>query len=464
MKKIYITILTSLLIPTASFAALGDFTFDSNVDLTLNGVTIDVSGSGFTADRIEVSANSFDIGISAGGGFEVTSSDRRKITATVVGSLETGFSCTSSNSKMTVSNPGNAPFATTTLSVSSDTCATEGGSSSSGGGGGGGGGSAPSVPAQTQVATPAVPAVPTVSPAVPAVPSAAAQPSAVAVAVSPAFNRSLTIGSKGEDVKRLQQLLNSDSDTVIAASGVGSPGNESEYFGSLSEKAVQKFQAKYGLAKAGDAGYGYVGPKTRAKLAEVFVKSAAAAPELPVVPAVPSPVAAAVSPVFNRALTIGSKGEDVKRIQQLLNSDPDTMIASSGVGSAGNETEYFGSLSEKAVQKFQVKYDVAKAGDAGYGFVGPKTRAKLAEVFGESAAVPAAPAAPAVTPEVTPAPAVTPAPTPAPAAPAPVPFWLQLTPATPGSANVYTPPPAPEPTAPQSGDVLPWMQGMVPAN
>ncbi|MBU1092004.1 peptidoglycan-binding protein, partial [Patescibacteria group bacterium] len=53
-------------------------------------------------------------------------------------------------------------------------------------------------------------------------------------------------------------------------SGVGSPGNETEYFGSLTEKAVQKFQEKHGIAKKGDSGYGYVGPKTRAKIAEVF--------------------------------------------------------------------------------------------------------------------------------------------------------------------------------------------------
>ena len=76
-------------------------------------------------------------------------------------------------------------------------------------------------------------------------------------------------------------------------------------------------------------------------------------------------------------------GSDVKRLQQLLNSDSDTKIAESGIGSFGNETEYFGSLTEKAVQKFQTKYNIAKSGDSGYGYVGPKTRAKLNEVFGQ---------------------------------------------------------------------------------
>ena len=71
-------------------------------------------------------------------------------------------------------------------------------------------------------------------------------------------------------MKRLQQLLNSDSDTRVASTGAGSPGSESQFFGALTEKAVQKFQVKYGIAKAGEPGYGSVGPKTRAKLKEVF--------------------------------------------------------------------------------------------------------------------------------------------------------------------------------------------------
>lgn len=65
-------------------------------------------------------------------------------------------------------------------------------------------------------------------------------------------------------------------------------------------------------------------------------------------------------------------------LQKILNRDPDTMIAVSGSGSSGFETSYFGNLTMLAVEKFQVKYGIAKAGDPGYGFVGPKTRAKLA--------------------------------------------------------------------------------------
>jgi hypothetical protein len=76
------------------------------------------------------------------------------------------------------------------------------------------------------------------------------------------FNANLTVGSTGTDVMNLQKVLNSSSDTRVAASGVGSPGSESSYFGALTKAAVIKFQNKFGITPAA----GYVGPITRAKL------------------------------------------------------------------------------------------------------------------------------------------------------------------------------------------------------
>lgn len=76
------------------------------------------------------------------------------------------------------------------------------------------------------------------------------------------FNANLTMGNTGADVMNLQKVLNSSADTQVAASGVGSAGNESSYFGALTKAAVIKFQKKYGITPA----VGYVGAITRAKL------------------------------------------------------------------------------------------------------------------------------------------------------------------------------------------------------
>lgn len=79
----------------------------------------------------------------------------------------------------------------------------------------------------------------------------------------------LTTGSAGADVLALQKFLNSDSATQIASSGIGSAGNETDNFGSLTKSAVAKFQNKYAsevLAPVGlSAGTGYFGASSRVK-------------------------------------------------------------------------------------------------------------------------------------------------------------------------------------------------------
>jgi len=76
------------------------------------------------------------------------------------------------------------------------------------------------------------------------------------------LTRDLERGMTGSDVLALQVFLNTHGFTV-AASGDGSLGHETDYFGPATTAAVAKYQAAHAIAPA----VGYVGPLTRASLA-----------------------------------------------------------------------------------------------------------------------------------------------------------------------------------------------------
>lgn len=59
------------------------------------------------------------------------------------------------------------------------------------------------------------------------------------------FTRNLQKGSSGQDVLVLQKILNQDSRTQIAKSGVGSKGQETRLFGEKTRDALKKFQALF---------------------------------------------------------------------------------------------------------------------------------------------------------------------------------------------------------------------------
>jgi PKD repeat protein len=84
-------------------------------------------------------------------------------------------------------------------------------------------------------------------------------------------------------------------------------------------------------------------------------------------------VSSAACPLIGRVLKLGSTGDDVTRLQKFLAQDyaiyPEALI-----------TGYYGSLTEAAVKRWQVKYNIVSSGTAestGYGVTGPRTAAAI---------------------------------------------------------------------------------------
>lgn len=81
-----------------------------------------------------------------------------------------------------------------------------------------------------------------------------------------------------------------------------------------------------------------------------------------------SPSTVTVPFAFKTSLKMGVTSEDVTSLQKFLVSTG-LLTMPSGVSMG-----YYGALTAKAVGDFQVKYGIAKKGEAGFGVFGPKTR------------------------------------------------------------------------------------------
>ena len=101
------------------------------------------------------------------------------------------------------------------------------------------------------------------------------------------FTRNLTVGATGSDVKCLQVLLNTNGFT-LAATGAGSPGMETSYFGPITLAAVKAFQAAKGWTPANQ-----VGPLTRGALNALIGTPGGVTPPVVVIPT--GPVSATLS-------------------------------------------------------------------------------------------------------------------------------------------------------------------------
>jgi len=184
-------------------------------------------------------------------------------------------------------------------------------------------------------------------------------------AVKLAILRNLSVGSTGEDVKTLQELL--------VKEGVYPAGLITGYFGELTKQAVIRFQEKYASEILSPLGFrkgtGFVGPSTRKKMNELIGLPPQEKPVLP--------PGQALKVQILRNLAQGISGDDVKALQELLLKE--------GVYPEGLITGYFGELTRRAVIRFQEKYlneILVPAGlTRGTGFVGPSTRKKIDELL-----------------------------------------------------------------------------------
>ncbi|PCI30548.1 hypothetical protein COB52_01455 [Candidatus Kaiserbacteria bacterium] len=351
-----IAIAIASVLPYTAQAAYDDVKITTDVTISVNSVSMTIYGSTATIESLAVGASTFSFDLVEGSFLRVTSSGRKVMASNAAKSYVGTDVCSSTESILEhfIDSGSGGDSVTVTITPSASTCVGSAQSSSVVGGGGiiSNSSASASAPVSAPVYTPATTNV--VTPAAP---------------TTYVWSRSLDIGAKGNDVMELQKFLNSNGFSVTA-SGAGSQGNETTYFGSATRTALAKYQEAKGISPA----VGYFGPLTRASMKTGVTTT----------PVTTTPSSSGVSAMFSSSMDVGMSNSSIKRLQQLLNTSPDTQISTTGAGSPGNETEYFGSLTAKAVQKFQMKHGVAKPGDSGYGYVGPKTRAKLQEVFGNT--------------------------------------------------------------------------------
>jgi len=324
--KTYLTALISFLIaPVLAFGAL-DVSMGGSSVITVGGINLTVSDTA-TLDYITVNSDSFDVRLSPGSTITVSSSDRKALAVTPTSGYTTANTCSSGSSSITLDMPSThpGPYIVLTVTPSSSACdASSGGGSpgaTSGGGGGGGGGSVPTpvytvIPGTTSSAAAVASSASSASPGATVTQATTGQtitktistPSGIIITIT----KTLKVGSQNSEVRSLQQALAQDK-TIYPE------GKVTGYFGALTKKAVQNFQKKYGIASSGNentTGYGLVGPKTLAKIKEVFGTAAA------------SSSAQASSAASSAAPTTGSTGvttsamakaQQIQNIQTLIN-------------------------------------------------------------------------------------------------------------------------------------------------
>lgn len=409
-KLVVVGLISTLLVPTLALAASDDVTLTTDTVISVGGYTLNVSGSSATLESIVINVSSFDVVMQSGSSITVTAPNRNQLSATTDSDVTQTNTCTGSESSLALSATG---AGTITVTPSATIC-----SDPSSGGGGGSSRPKPKVPdggwqiyatstpdgkldlsfnygddirylwisdyyngnPSTQVnATTTVIRWPQpkfgvlyvrfcnkfhrCTDYIPKVVVSGATSTTPNAGSAYTFARNLTLNMTGADVRELQKYLNAQGFT-IAATGAGSPGNETDYFGPATLTALIRFQKSHGIEPA----VGYFGAITRAVVNGVAETTPAPTSET-------TPVTSLFT--FTLDLKLNDFGEQVFQLQKYLNANGFT-VAQTGAGSPGNETTYFGTRTYAALVKFQDEHAAEILTPVGLtkgsGFFGASTR------------------------------------------------------------------------------------------
>ncbi len=168
------------------------------------------------------------------------------------------------------------------------------------------------------------------------------------------LTQSLSLGSIDPQVKILQEILNNNGFTVAVA-GNGSSEHETDYFGPATLLAVERFQCSTLAVCSTTPGYGLVGHRTRTALNTLSNPPPSSQPTISNPPSSAAVSSTATLSLFVTPLKLGMFNSEVKNLQIFLNTHG-FLVATTGNGSSGHETDYFGPATSAAVIRFQNAY------------------------------------------------------------------------------------------------------------
>ena len=188
----------------------------------------------------------------------------------------------------------------------------------------------------------------------------------VRVPIPKQITGSYRLGDSARAVYGAQVLLNQTADCQVAKSGPGSQGKETQYFGARTRDAIECYQASIGLAVTGvltSALYNHLVADFVAKTGGGVGSSAGAGTAGTSASGTgKKKVQVPIAKQITKSYRIGDSDDAIYGAQVLLNHATNCKVATSGIGSPGQETEVFGSLTLAAIRCYQRSKGLAVTG------------------------------------------------------------------------------------------------------